>query len=209
MDTNRKQRAVPVSYAYNQRGPNRLIGLVGVVALHGVLLWLLVSGLGQSAIKIVSAPMEAWVVEETPAEPEAPPPPPEIPLPEVVVPLPEVAVVTPAEAPVTAITAAVVPVDQLRPPSNEAKPAVGNRRPDYPASSRRLGQEGTVVLLLFVNTDGKVTDAKIEKSSGFQRLDDSAVKEALKSWRFQPPTEGGKPVTAWQRFAVTFRLTDS
>ncbi len=209
MDTNRKQRAEEVSYAYNQRGSGRFIGLVGVVALHGILLWLLMSGLGQSAIKIVAAPMEAWIVEETPVEPETPPPPPDIPLPEVVVPLPEVAIVTPAEVPVTAITAAVVPVEQLRPPSVDAKPAEGNRQPEYPASSRRLGQEGTVVLLLFVNSDGKVTDAKIEKSSGFSRLDDSAVREALKSWRFHPPTENGKPVMAWQRFAVTFRLTDS
>ena len=46
------------------------------------------------------------------------------------------------------------------------------------------------------------------KSSGFPKLDDAAIKEVQRNWRFVPGKEDGKPVSMWHTFAVTFRLTD-
>ena len=57
-----------------------------------------------------------------------------------------------------------------------------------------------------VGTDGKVQDGKVQTSSGFPRLDEAALKHALRAWRFTPGTEDGKPVTAWHSVKVTFRI---
>ena len=72
--------------------------------------------------------------------------------------------------------------------------------------SKRLGEEGTVVLLLTVSGEGRVTEAKIDQSSGFERLDEAASKEAVRSWRFLPGTRNGKPETMQFRLKVTFSL---
>jgi protein TonB len=73
--------------------------------------------------------------------------------------------------------------------------------------SKRLGEEGTVVMLLLVTEDGHVADAKLDKSSGFPRLDEAALRESRR-WRLIPAKQGDKPVASWGRFAMTFRLTD-
>ena len=49
---------------------------------------------------------------------------------------------------------------------------------------------------------------KVAKSSGFEKLDEAAVKEVQRNWRFVPGKEDGKPVAMWHTFAVTFKLTD-
>ena len=41
--------------------------------------------------------------------------------------------------------------------------------------SRRLGEEGQVILLLTVDQRGRVVAAKVEKTSGFERLDKAAL----------------------------------
>ena len=41
-----------------------------------------------------------------------------------------------------------------------------------------------------------------------KKLDEAAVKEVQRNWRFVPGKEDGKPVAMWHTFAVTFRLTD-
>ena len=53
---------------------------------------------------------------------------------------------------------------------------IGGSQPDYPPVSRRLGEEGEVGLLFKIGSDGKVLDASIFKSSGFSRLDESALR---------------------------------
>lgn len=203
-----------MNYVEDKSASGRLIGFGFVALLHVALVWVLVNGLAQSAVEIVTGPIEARIIEEIPLAPADPvPPPPELaPPPKAFVPLPEVTIDLPPVAPeTTAITAEAKPVEEVtppQPPSAQADPAHANRRPDYPASSRRLGHEGTVVLLLNVDVDGRVRAAKVESSSGYPRLDEAALEEALKSWRFQPVLRAGTAVAVWQRYAVTFRLTD-
>jgi len=81
-------------------------------------------------------------------------------------------------------------------------------RPLYPAQAKRMGEFGTVELLLYILPNGKVQDAKISRSSGFKRLDDAAVQEALRAWRLLPMRENGVAVAGWGAIAITFRLTD-
>jgi protein TonB len=61
--------------------------------------------------------------------------------------------------------------------------------PVYPALSRRLREEGTVLLRVNLDAQGIVLDIHIEKSSRFQRLDQAAL-EAVKQWRFVPAKRG-------------------
>jgi protein TonB len=93
------------------------------------------------------------------------------------------------------------------PPSTQGKGA-RITQPEYPPASRRAGEAGTVTLQVFVKEDGRPGEVKIAKSSGFAKLDEAAVKEVQRSWRFVPGKEDGKPIAMWHTFAVTFKLTD-
>lgn len=70
--------------------------------------------------------------------------------------------------------------------------------PDYPAFSRKRREEGTVKILITIES-GSVTEAKVESSSGSERLDSSALR-AVRQWRFE---HSGK-VRA--RVPITFKL---
>jgi len=69
----------------------------------------------------------------------------------------------------------------------------------------RSGAEGTVVLSIYILADGRVGEVKLISSSGFAKLDQSALREA-KKWRFIPGTSDGKPMAMWKQVPVTFRL---
>lgn len=81
----------------------------------------------------------------------------------------------------------------------------GNRLPDYPPMSRRLGEQGVVVLRVFITPDGRASDVALVKSSGSTRLDRSAM-DAVRQWRFVPARQGGRPVGAWYEWRWEFRL---
>lgn len=90
----------------------------------------------------------------------------------------------------------------------EALDAARNRRPNYPESSRRRGQEGTVMLELRVDANGRVTEVRVVESSGFSALDAAAV-ETLREWRFRPAQRAGMPVAGSLTTAVHFRLENA
>ena len=56
-------------------------------------------------------------------------------------------------------------------------------KPHYPIASRRLREEGDVLVRLCIDSRGEVEKAQIQKSSGYQNLDHSAL-SALSKWRF-------------------------
>lgn len=77
--------------------------------------------------------------------------------------------------------------------------------PSYPESARRAGISGTTVVGMTVSTDGSVSSAWVESSSGNSTLDSAAV-SAVYSWRFVPAKQNGSPVTANSRVPITFNL---
>ncbi|MGK2742082.1 energy transducer TonB [Tepidicaulis sp. LMO-SS28] len=198
---------------------SRVFGLAVVLGIHVVFGIALMSGLAKEVVEIVQPPLEVSLIEEqapqAPEEPPAPPPSPDLaPPPPAYVPPPELTLQPPPEPPAEAIQQVqeappepALPVRQrFREP--QAAPGHGNTQPPYPAAARRAGEEGRVVLMLFVAENGRVTDGRIETSSGFPRLDRTALMHALRNWRFTPATQDGQPVGHWKKFAVTFRLTD-
>lgn len=74
----------------------------------------------------------------------------------------------------------------------------------YPAAARREGVSGTVSLRTLVNTAGEPTNIEVVK--GIRPDLDSAAREALAKWRFQPGTSDGKPVEARVNVEITFNL---
>jgi protein TonB len=194
---------------------------IAIVLLHIGMFWLLNSGLSHQLIDAVLGPIETRMIEEAPETDEPPPPPPpKIETPPPFVPPPEVAIDIPADAPpTTAIqqttsqrpvvaappVAAPAPVPRTAPRSDPRRPL---SQPEYPPSSRRAGEAGTVILEVYVLETGRVGEARVKQSSGFPRLDEAAVREVKRSWRLVPGTENGKPAPMWGQFAVTFKLTD-
>lgn len=82
---------------------------------------------------------------------------------------------------------------------------LNNPAPDYPAVSRQLGEQGRVLLRAMVNADGSVEQVVLRKSSGFERLDQTAL-DTVKQWRFVPARRGEQQVSAWVVIPVSFKL---
>jgi len=85
---------------------------------------------------------------------------------------------------------------------------VGEVKVLYPQASRRLGEEGTVVLEVEVLADGTLGCIEIKKRSGSARLDEAAI-ESVKKARFMPAKRGNRPVASVKKLAITFRLEDA
>lgn len=80
-----------------------------------------------------------------------------------------------------------------------------NPKPPYPLISRRLNEEGKVVLNVCVSLTGLVEKLKLEKTSGYQRLDDIAL-ETVKKWKFIPAKNHDRDVNACYLLPVQFIL---
>jgi protein TonB len=220
-----------VAYTYSIDDPaknsKRLLAFALVVLIHVLFVWMLASGLGKKIVEVVVGPVETSLIEEAPEDDEPPPPPPEFDTPPPYVPPPELSIDIPVDTgPSTAISnvtserpvasapapvaAAPKPVERevvRTPPSTQGKGA-RITQPEYPPAARRAGEEGTVTLKVLVTDGGRAGQVEVAKSSGFPKLDEAAVKEVQRNWRFVPGKEDGKPVSMWHTFAVTFRLTD-
>ncbi len=77
----------------------------------------------------------------------------------------------------------------------------------YPTMSKRLREQGTVVLRVLIRPNGSAGAIEVRSSSGFVRLDDAA-QEAVKNLRFEPATVGGKPVEEWVQIPFVFKFQD-
>jgi len=151
----------------------------------------------------VPPPPVLSVPEAAPSSRVVTPPPPE--------PLPALATLpAPAPAPLQAAPAAVV----TAPPAPAVEAVVAprfdadylhNPAPAYPALSRRLGEQGRVLLRVYVHADGAAGQVEMRESSGFERLD-RAARETVSRWRFVPARQGERPVPAWVLVPISFSL---
>lgn len=113
-------------------------------------------------------------------------------------PAPEKAITLPAPPPSAPAPAAPVeppPPEPVAPPRSDAS-HLKNPAPVYPMMSRRLREQGTVLIELTVLADGKATEVTLKKSSGYRRLDEAAL-EAVKRWKFVPAKRGAMAI-AWR-----------
>ncbi|MBW8897805.1 MAG: energy transducer TonB [Massilia sp.] len=66
-------------------------------------------------------------------------------------------------------------------------------KPDYPKSSLRNEETGTVTLRFLVAPTGRIVDARVERSSGFRDLDRAAL-NSISQCLFRPASIDNKPV---------------
>jgi periplasmic protein TonB len=90
-------------------------------------------------------------------------------------------------------------------PSSDAD-YLKNPRPPYPQLSKRLGEQGKVVVRVLIETNGTASKAEIRTSSGFDRLDVTALQTVL-TWRYVPGKRAGVPEAMWFNIPIHFELT--
>ena len=211
-----------MSYALSRPSQIQRSSLLAIViALHAGV-FLLILAAKTVVPKIMEMPLIVDLLQppEAQKEPEAKPLPvvrPQpvrqkpVPVPKAPVPVIETTTST-APAPATAIAA---------PPENKAANAapaeesfsqarfdanyLRNPAPPYPSLSKRMGEEGKVVLRVSVNPQGTADSVDIKTSSGSPRLDESAQK-TVRNWKFVPAKRGDAPVQSWVLVPIIFKL---
>jgi protein TonB len=215
----------------NESLGRRALKLTLVAGVHAAALsWLL-----HAQLRTLSEPapirLDVRTIELPPPTPpkpvvEPPKPPPRAPRqviqrPEPVTPPPVLTAAPSADPPPAAFTVAPQPP---APPQQEAVPTpppppapvpitearfdaayLQNPAPAYPALSRRLREEGKVLLLVRVTAGGSAENIQIKQSSGFPRLDEAAL-GAVRQWRFVPARRGAEPIAASVMVPIVFRL---
>jgi protein TonB len=214
---------------FTQDGKNpskNVVGISVVVLLHVALVYALITGLARKVVEVIQQPVETKIIQEIKPPPPPPPPkqvippppksaappPPFVPPPEVKVAAPPqdnvIAAVTNAKPPTNELPTSVAqpsPTGQAGPTHTSAKVSGDCEKPEYPRTSLRNEEEGTVTVKLTIGVDGNVVDAAVEKGSGFKDLD----RATLKAWslcRFTPATADGKPVQSSTRMQYVWKL---
>jgi protein TonB len=180
-------------------------------------------------VSLVAAPQPAPEPEIVPLVPEPPKPQPVIkklkPTPEPQVkpvpqPQPEVQATPPAPPAAEPVPAA--PVEAKAPeiveepePLPEPEPVVepprfgvaylNNPEPAYPSLSRRMGEEGRVILRVLVTAKGDAGSVEVETGSGSNRLDQAAL-NSVKKWRFIPARRNNEAISAYVLVPINFSL---
>jgi protein TonB len=105
----------------------------------------------------------------------------------------------PAPAPVAAPAPAKVEL-----PSTDAD-YLQNPKPAYPPMSKRLGEQGRILVRVLIGVDGTAKEAQLKQSSGFDRLDQAAL-DTVRKWRYVPGKRGGVPEAMWFTVPINFVL---
>jgi periplasmic protein TonB len=191
--------------ARRQGGWRRYTGIGVVVLLHLVFVWALLNGLATRVVEVVEKPVETRIIEPVKPPPPPPvktvqvqppkikaPPPPFVPPPEVHVAPPPEPVIThqavPVPTPVAPPPAPPAPVQAeapAKPVSHEAGVVCPNSDAVrgsmvYPQEAQDNNITGDVLIAFTVDTEGHVTDEKVEKSA--DPLLDRAAFNAVKKF---------------------------
>lgn len=210
-----------MSYVLSRPSSAQRSGLLGIVIGAHIAVFLLVIAARTVVPQIMEIPLVVDLLEPAPVaqkQPEAKAPPiakpqpirqsaPKIPAPVIeatqsnapapsapVATLPDVKPVPPVAPVAEAISQARFDADYLRNPA-----------PPYPPLSRRMGEEGKVILRVSVNPQGAADSVEVKTSSGSQRLDDSAQK-TVRNWKFVPAKRGDTAIQSWVLVPIIFKL---
>lgn len=82
---------------------------------------------------------------------------------------------------------------------------LSNPAPEYPRQSQMMEEEGVVKLKVHVSADGKPMSVTLYQSSGFKRLDQSAL-STVQRWKFVPAKQGNQAIEGWVIVPVAFSL---
>lgn len=77
----------------------------------------------------------------------------------------------------------------------------------YPEQAQRAGEQGIVVLNVYVAWNGKPQKVDVAKSSGYRDLDNAAVETAA-NWHYVPALHDGNTASDWASVQVVYRLPE-
>jgi periplasmic protein TonB len=198
--------------------PDRL-GLGVTIALHALAAAALISYEPARKALLAAAPIMVDLITPPKVEPLKPQPPTELPKPKPVTkqierPIEPQLVAAPAEAPSPVVAPPPPPIEVVAPRLPEPAPVtqpiynadyLDNPAPAYPAMSRRMGEQGRVMLRVLVNVRGTADEVQVRTPSGSARLDEAA-RDTVRRWKFVPAKRGAEPVPAWVLIPISFRL---
>ena len=104
----------------------------------------------------------------------------------------------------TGVDAKTTTSSEVRLPSSHAE-YLNNPQPPYPALSLRMHETGQVVLRVLIGKNGQALRGDVFQTSGFHRLDQSALKAVL-SWRYVPGKVNGQAQDMWFDIPINFKL---
>ena len=204
----------------SQAGSRRFSGVVVVVAIHVGLVALLVLGM-VTKMELKKEDIQA-TVEQQKVPPKTPPPPPPkfekppppfVPPPEFNIetqaPPPRAIVATPTPPPAPPPPRPAPPAPPAIPPSPPVEITSTHTTPPYPTISQRLGEQGTTLLNITIDENGRCAEATVAKSSGSNRLDTAAADFCKQRYRWKPAMRDGKPVAYKQQLQVIWNLKDA
>ncbi|MBS1186073.1 MAG: hypothetical protein H6R04_91 [Burkholderiaceae bacterium] len=213
--------------SHERRG--NLLCLSGITALHLCLLAAAVIGLGAPTPPIVAPRIIGMLVSDAPAadnsqsQPSARSEPAPVRTINKTSPLPAVSKAPPSERALTAPAAAAPAAaskgtagtgsgpgaaggGQVSLPRTDAA-HLNNPKPVYPSVSRRMGEQGRVLLSVYILPDGSVGEIRLKQSCGHPRLDESAM-TAVRRWRYVPARRGNEPIPYWYVQPISFSLDE-
>ena len=192
------------------------------LAAHAAALALILMPLAAPIERNLQRAIEVTFVE-APPPPKIPPPPEPEPLrkpprPTAIPPThspprpPTPVAVAPAPSPIRA-PVATTPAPPVAAPAPPVATAGETRRlaydgelhARYPAAALRAREQGTVLLRVLVDAQGRVDRVEIARSSGHPKLD-AAARDAVSKARFKPVLSGGEAIPAWGLVPIEFRL---
>lgn len=199
----------------------RIAAWSAAIALHLLALMLLLIPAAYVAAPLPrDAPQVRWIPPATappPAPPASAPTPITPPQPRThalpqLPPLPVPAIVQ-QQAPSQALPAAEPAPSTTAPAIEPAAPGIGVQLqyrsappPAYPIAAVRNHEQGTVLLRVEVDHDGKPAAVSIERSSGSRALDHAARQQVLRHWRFVPAMQDGRATPAVGLVPIEFSL---
>lgn len=212
------------SYALARPSSAKRGGLLSIVIGLHVGIFLVIIATKTIVPQIMEMPLIVDLIQPT----EVPKPPQAKPLPVVAkaqpikqqhapapkTPAPQIETTT-SSVPAPAAPVAAAPEAKPTPPAPPAEAPVSQARfdadylknpaPSYPPLSKRMGEEGKVILRVSVNPQGTADSVDIKSSSGSTRLDEAAQK-TVRTWKFIPAKRGDTAVQSWVLVPIIFKL---
>jgi protein TonB len=196
-----------MAYTDQKMSGGKIVAIVIVALIHAALGYAFVTGLAYQYVKKAQEKMTTFDVE--------PPPPPPV----VVTPQPAPALTTSSiiprfqpTAPPSPPSPAVAPSPPAPPVVSKAAGAKGNpadwvSTDDYPPSSLRAEEEGTVGIAWDINTQGRVENCHVTSSSGSSALDRAACASITRRGRYSPAMDqAGNPIRSSSSRRVTWKI---
>jgi protein TonB len=200
------------TYTQSDRGWRGSVGAIATIAVHVVALLFMLSSRSQPQPE--PSPIAARVISDTPSQSVRP----ESFRIEPVLNRPQLRVAPPEVVLADAAAGASVPVSVSNVAPSRAEPQqaveslprfdadyLDNPAPRYPPLSRRMREEGVVLVRVYVSPNGAPEVIELKQSSGSARLDESALL-AVRQWKFVPARRAGEAIPAWVVVPIAFSL---